>query len=243
MKNDFICDKCGKCFSRKNWFDKHFLLGNEKLARPSMLDYEIEEIVSDFNDNNDNSHEDLETDIDDRDDIDIDLDFSVDCGTSSPMVLSSDTVVVADLDGISNEGLVDDVSDDINATDDIEAHREYERKRKDIQRKKDNLRNLLKKIDTMNCTEKETVLVKRFNESNMSFPYETMKAELGRCLLRYLKTLDCRSVKDGNQYCVILHNVYGEKNFTTDITTWLTKCLDTRPCCIKSMMQFWLDIY
>ena len=101
MKNDFICDKCGKCFSRKNLFDKHFLLCNEKLARPSTLDYEIDESVSDFNDNNDNSHEDLETDIDDRDDIDIDLDFSVDCGTSSPMVLSSDTVVVADLDGIS----------------------------------------------------------------------------------------------------------------------------------------------
>ena len=137
--------------------------------------------------------------------------------------------------------MVDDVSDDINATDYIKAHREYERKRKDIQRKKDNLRNFLKKIDTMNCTEKETVLVKSFNESNMSFPYETMEAELGRCLLRYLKTLDCRSVKDRNQYCVILHNVYGEKIFTTDITTWLAKCLDTRPCCIKSMMQFWLD--
>ena len=53
--------------------------------------------------------------------------------------------------------------------------------------------------------------------------------------------MDCRSVKDRNQYCVILHNVYGEKNFTTDITTWLAKCLDTRPCHIKSMMQFWLD--
>ena len=266
-KVNFTCGKCGKCFSRSSWYNKHGLTCSGEQYVPSddneadEVDfynfYEKEDFNDEHNDNDDSSKDDNEDPFNNETDETYDIQLDSYCNVAHDVLESADvSISLHNSDFIFIQDAYGDVSEmpvvmqDENQSSSYthsQELRNYNRKCKALQRKKDKLCEVISRFGHLKDIEKKAIINKSCDETNIQLDNEPenylQENEFGQRMLQSLKGLTCNSIKNRDRFCGSLHLVYGNDLMKDDETlSWLAKELDAKPHRLKTLMENWLHV-